>query len=62
MHGDDVTMVIPASNSTSIPAELENVEAWSRKNNQSLNLAKTTELMVSLDRHLLFTHHVTQAL
>jgi len=80
--------IIPASNSPSIPAEQENVEAWARNNNQSLNLDKTAELMVSLrwtrhlslpaplpgmtrvetltllgvvlDRHLLFTHHVTK--
>jgi len=47
-------IVIPAFNSSSIPAELENLEALSQRTNQSLILAKTAELMVSLKwtRHL----------
>lgn len=89
-YADDVTLIVPASNTASIQAELANVEAWSLRNNQSLNIAKTSELVVSrrwtrglilppltaglarvdtllllgvvIDRHLLFTHHVTRSL
>jgi len=46
-YTDDVTMIVPASNFSSIPAELENVGDWSRMNNQSLNVAKSTEMVVS---------------
>ena len=46
-YADDVTMVVPASNSASIPVELASVDAWSAKNNQFQNVAKTAELVIS---------------
>ena len=89
-YADDVTMLIPASNSSSIPAELENVGDWSRMSNQSLSVAKSAEMVVSsrwisdlvqpppvpgvarvdtllllgvvIDRHLLFSQHMTKTL
>src|SRR6266581_8441469 len=47
-YADDATLVVPASNTSSIAAELANVAAWSALNNQTLNVSKTSELVVSL--------------
>ncbi len=60
---DGVTLIVPASNSSTIQAELANVGAWSCRNNQSLNRVKCAELVVSrlwtfgvvIDRYLLST-------
>jgi len=46
-YADDGTLVVPASNSSSIPTELANVATWSGLNNQTLNISKSTELIVS---------------
>jgi len=46
-YADDATLIVPASNTSSIPDELANVEAWSRRNNQALNRSKTAEMVVS---------------
>ena len=46
-YADDVTLVIPASNTSTIQTELDNVAAWNARNNQSLNISKTAELVVS---------------
>ena len=47
-YADDATLVVPASNTSSIAAELANVAGWSALNNQTLNISKTSELIVSL--------------
>ena len=46
-YADDVTLVVPASNSSSIPLELANINDWCKLNNQSLNLSKTAELIIT---------------
>ena len=46
-YADDVTMVVPTSNLHSIPAELASIESWAVVNNQCLNKAKTSELVIS---------------
>ena len=44
-YADDLTLVVPASNSSSIPLELENIRRWCIDNNQSLNIGKCAELI-----------------
>ena len=89
-YADDGTLVVPASNTLSIPSELANVLTWAGDNNQSLNISKSSELIISrrwtrgfvepppslgvsrvdsllllgvlLDRHLLFSPHVSKTL
>src|SRR6266496_1607920 len=47
-YADDATLVVRASNTSSIAAELANVAGWSALNNQTLNISRTSELIVSL--------------
>src|SRR6266851_814830 len=47
-YADDATLIVSASNTSSIAAELGNVALWSGINNQSLNITKSCELIVSL--------------
>jgi len=44
---DHVTMIVPATNTDSIADELANVGAWLLRNNQSLNVVKSAEMVVS---------------
>ena len=46
-YTDDATLVVPASNTLSIPSELSNVASWSGLNNQTLNVSKSSEIIVS---------------
>jgi hypothetical protein len=45
-YADDAYLLVPASNSHTIPSELDNIETWSLSNNQKLNVAKSSELIV----------------
>ncbi len=47
-YADDASLVVPASNSSTIATELANVADWSRINNQTLNITKSSELIISL--------------
>ena len=44
-YADDTYLVIPASNVCSTSREMENLSVWSRNNNLSVNLKKTTEII-----------------
>jgi len=45
-YADVCYLIVPASNTSSIQAELDHIGAWSRDNNQSLNTTKFAELIV----------------
>ena len=47
-YADDTYQIVPASNSHTIPAELNNISAWA--NNISLNVAKSCEMIVRRPR------------
>jgi Reverse transcriptase (RNA-dependent DNA polymerase) len=49
-YADDVTLIVPASNSASIPVELTNINLWCVANNQKLNISKSAELIVRRKR------------
>jgi hypothetical protein len=49
-YADDTYLIVPASNSHTIPAELDNVSAWAAANNLSLNVAKSCEMIVRRPR------------
>ena len=45
-YADDTYLIVPASNSHTIPAELNNISAWAIANNLSLNVAKSCKMIV----------------
>ena len=45
-YADDTYLIVPASKSQTILAELDNVSAWAVANNLSLNVAKSCEMIV----------------
>jgi hypothetical protein len=45
-YADDVILLVPGSNSPTIPAELTHLSCWAAGNNLSLNPSKTHELIV----------------
>ena len=49
-YADDTYLIVPASKSHTIPAELDNVSAWATANNLSLNVAKSCEMIVRRPR------------
>ena len=49
-YADDTYFIVPASNSCTIPAELDNVSAWATANNLSLNVTKSCEMIVRRPR------------
>src|SRR3989442_7001234 len=44
-YADDGYLVIPASNASSIPRELQHHAAWASQRNLKLNIAKTAEIV-----------------
>jgi len=50
-YTDDTYVIIPASNVDSRLAELDNVMAWSRTNNLTLNRSKSVEIVFTDKRH-----------
>ena len=46
-YADDIYMLVPASNSASIPLELSHISNWASANNLRLNQSKTHELIVT---------------
>ena len=50
-YADDTYLIVPASNSCTIPAELDNVSAWATANNLSLNVTKSCEMIVRRPPH-----------
>ena len=49
-YADDTYLIVPASKSHTIPAELDNMSAWATANNLSLNVAKSCEMIVRRPR------------
>ena len=45
-YADDTYLIVPASNSCTISAELDNVSAWATANNLSLHVTKSCEMIV----------------
>ena len=45
-YADDTYLIVPASNSFSIPEELDQVSHWASKNNLKLNSSKSCEMVV----------------
>jgi hypothetical protein len=46
-YADDFYLIVPASNSLSIPDELANIACWASANNLRLNPSKTQEMVVT---------------
>ena len=44
-YADDTYIIIPASNSHTRTTELEHIDSWAKHNNQTLNRAKTLEVI-----------------
>jgi hypothetical protein len=44
-YADDVIMIIPASNTATRAAEIENVSRWAKENNLTLNKSKSKEII-----------------
>jgi len=38
-------MIVPASNTSTIPLEMAGVQAWATKNNQAINVTKSAEII-----------------
>ena len=49
-YADDTYLVVPASNSQTCAAEIDNVEQWARKNNLVLNRSKSVEIIFTAPR------------
>ena len=45
-YADDFDMLIPSSNTNSIPTEIKNLEQWAEGNNLHLNIQKTQEMII----------------
>ena len=45
-YADDTYLIVPASNSSSIPAERENISVWALQCNLKINTSKTYEMIV----------------
>src|SRR5579872_6537499 len=50
-YADDCYLIIPGSNSSSILAELTNVNDWAATNNLNLNIKKTEEIIIYKSKH-----------
>jgi hypothetical protein len=49
-YADDTYLIVPSSNTSSIPAELEHIVSWSVSNNLQLNYSKCLEMIVTRPR------------
>ena len=49
-YADDTYLIVPASKSHTIPAELDHVFEWAKTNNLSLNVSKSCEMIVRRPR------------
>ena len=49
-YADDTYLLVPASNSNSIPQEIQHISAWATANNLKLNSSKSQEMIVHLPR------------
>ena len=49
-YADDTYLIVPASNSCTIPTELDIVSAWATANDLSLNVTKSCEMIVRRPR------------
>ena len=49
-YADDVYLLVPASNTGTIPLEMSNINTWAVANNQKLNVSKSAELIVKRQR------------
>ena len=49
-YADDTYLVVPSSNTSSIPFELEHIVSWSVSNNLQLNYSKCLEMIVTRPR------------
>ena len=50
-YADDCYLIVPASNSSAILAELTNVNDWAASNNLSLNIKKTQGIIIYKSKH-----------
>ena len=49
-YADDTYLLVPASNSSSIPLEIQHISDWATANNLKLNNTKSQEMIVHLPR------------
>jgi len=49
-YADDTYLLVPASNSNSIPQEIQHISAWVTANNLKLNSSKSQEMIAHLPR------------
>ena len=49
-YADDTYLLVPASNSPSIPQEIQHITNWATANNLKLNYSKSQEMIVHLPR------------
>jgi len=45
-YANDIYMIVPASNTSTIPLEMADVQAWAKMNNQALNVTKSAEIIM----------------
>jgi len=50
-YADDTYLLVPASNSSSIPLEIQHISDWATANNLKLNNTKSQEMIVHLPRN-----------
>jgi hypothetical protein len=49
-YADDVYLIVPASNSNTVPGELANIDTWATANNLRLNPTKSSEIIFKRQR------------
>ena len=50
-YADDTYLIIPASNSSTVAAELNSIERWAERNNLKLNVSKSQEMIIYASSH-----------
>ena len=53
-YADDTYLLVPATNSLSIPSEIQHILDWATANNLKLNNSKSREMIVHLPRRRKF--------
>ena len=55
-YADDTYLIIPASNSSTVAAELNSIERWAERNNLQLNVSKSQEMIIYASSHAKTKH------
>lgn len=52
-YADDIYLIVPSTNSSSIPSELNHIQSWAESNNLKLNPSKSKEIIFKKTRNRL---------